>query len=552
MAITSVTDADGFAQINLVNIDILNKDWIIITGTTNYNGSHQVRAALPTHVIIDFPFGANETGTAQRYYQNYTTIIQINAGIAPNHEFAASDPISLIGTIEQRPDTDNITLADVRDYVKNKLNTNYNEDQSSWPNDLNGWTDFYIAWAERYDDSDGTDVTDFTSAFTNDEESGNIIYLHAVHGALQFGNARGGNMFDHVIFGSAYFDSDAKFMTFFERLKLIDDNNFNLSIIFNQNGEYPNLNIVRTQIKEFDINGTFITTQIFAIPRQDYGLYRIDNFNDLTFNPLTNYLEIVILDGGDIELSETKIIDIEVSCSNANQFPQAIFNFGNGIKLDQGTANYMENKDLAARAFPDDGYFEFWMKINNDGPAFLGTSEWFSTDEDTSGLSNNEALFDIAASRWRTTIWETAGNNLNIISTSNIVDWDQEIRQHIILTWEKDGATWDYYLYLDSVLQNSVLNSSVNLTTFIEGIFLGKVATAGRHSFNFGIVRHAEQLLSQANVDTLYNSGAGSFGIGTRIFEYDFDEVIGGDTIEDKSGNGFDLTIIGSFTEVAF
>lgn len=315
IAVTSITDSDGFAQINFVNTDILKRDWVEITGTTNNNGIFQVRAALPTFIILDTPFIENDSGFAQRYYQNYTTLIQVYAGIAPAHEHAATDPISLIGTIEQRPDTNNITLADVHEYVKNKMNTDYNESQASWPNDLNGWTDFYIAWAERFDDSDGTTVTNETSIFTNDTDIDGIIYLHAVQSALQFGSDRGGNMFDHVVFDStgAYYDASALFMTFFERLKIIDYNNFNVSIILDMNAEYPNLNIIRLEVTEFDKSGSTLGSTITAILRQDYGLYRID-LAGITFQGDTNYIEIVLLDSLNIELSETKTIDIDVEC----------------------------------------------------------------------------------------------------------------------------------------------------------------------------------------------------------------------------------------------
>jgi len=253
VAITSVTDdGNGFAELNHgSSTGLVAKEWVNVAGSAAYDGAHQIRSVNGNNLIIDFPFGATDTGTSQEYYNNYTTLIRVYAGIDPAHTFASQKPIVLIGTIEQRPDTDSITLADVRDYVKNKLNTIYNEDQASWPNDINGWTDFYIAFAERYDLVTAGVVSDFTSAFTDDGSP--INYLHATHSALQFGNARGGNMDDYAINDSPYGDL-AKWMTDFERLKIIDGQNWNVSIIMDITFE------VTLEILQFDKNGDALTT----------------------------------------------------------------------------------------------------------------------------------------------------------------------------------------------------------------------------------------------------------------------------------------------------
>ncbi len=316
IAITSITDDNGFAKINRGSNDgEVAKEWILIDGTTNYDGPQQITAVDGNNLTIDAPFVDNDTGTTLIYFQNYTTLIRVNVGLDPTHEHAADKPNTLVGTIEQRPDTNNITLSDVREYVKNKLNTNYDESQSGWPNDLNSWTDFYISFAERYDLVTANVVGDFTSAFTDDTEGGDIIFLKAVHGALQFGDARGGNMFDFVVFDDtgAYFDGDAKYMTFFERPKIIDCNNFNLSIILDQNAEYPDLNIIRLKITEFDSNDNELLTTITEISRQDYGLYRLD-LDGLLFQDDVNYINFVLLDSGSFELSETKRIDVDIEC----------------------------------------------------------------------------------------------------------------------------------------------------------------------------------------------------------------------------------------------
>ncbi len=310
--ITGVTDDNGFAKLAFdLSVGVNANEWIEVTFANVYNGVHRVIEVSGLDLTIDFPFSVNTIGNAQKYFQNYTTLIEVYAGLQPTHEHAATKPIELIGTIEQRPDTDNSTLADVRDYVKNKLNTIYDQSQTSWPNDLNGWTDFYISFAERYDIATAGVVSDFTSDFTDDTDVDGIIYLKAINGGLQFGATRGGNMFDHVVFDStgAYFDGGALFMTFFERPEIIDSNNFDISIILDANGEYPNLNIIRKRVIEYDVNGVQLSETITAVPRQDYGLYRID-IGITQFAVGIDHLELTLLDTNNFVLSEVKTISI--------------------------------------------------------------------------------------------------------------------------------------------------------------------------------------------------------------------------------------------------
>lgn len=286
VAITSVSDNSGNAQLNHgSSTGIIAKEWVLVAGTTNYNGAHQVLSVSGNNLIIDFPFGASETGTSQVYYQNYTTLVQVYAGIDPAHTHAATKPIELIGTIEQKPDTDNITFADVRDYVKEKLNTTYDKSQASWPNDLNGWTDFYVSFAERYDIVIDGVVSDHTSEFRDDEADGGINYLKATHSALQFGNALGGNMFDYVIKASPYFDT-ALFMTDFDRPKIIGDMNFDISIIIE--GTFPLIKNITT----YDINNNILDNFQEVIVNDGYGIYRISIDTELSES--VDYIEIFI------------------------------------------------------------------------------------------------------------------------------------------------------------------------------------------------------------------------------------------------------------------
>lgn len=295
--ITAVNDKNGYAQIILASTyeTYVAKEWVEISSTSAYNGVHRVRAVDGGNsVTIDFPYSATDTGTCQRYYQNYTSLIRVYAGLAPQHEFTSSKPIELIGTIEQKPDSDNLTKADVREYVKDKLEMTYDSSQSSWPNDLNAFTDFYISVAERYDSVSNGEVIDFTSAFTNDNDSGDIIYLKAVHSALQLGNDYGGNMYEYVIFADdPYYDGSAKFMTLFDRPKIIDYIPADISIIIDTDTYNNQFDFV---IEEYNINGVLLATMSFSIEDSDYGVYRLPIVNN-SFDDDTKYINVYVDDG---------------------------------------------------------------------------------------------------------------------------------------------------------------------------------------------------------------------------------------------------------------
>lgn len=177
-AINNVSDSGGNVLVNgSAPLGLVVGDSVKIEGTSSfgpgtaaYNGIFKVLdIPVPANgdPVIDTPYlGVTSGGTLEKYYNNYNTVVRVYAGIDPAHTHAATKPIELIGTINQTPDTDNITRVDIRDFVKSKLNTDYDNSQSSWPNDLNGWTDFYISFAESYDDFSTSPVSTVTSEFT--------------------------------------------------------------------------------------------------------------------------------------------------------------------------------------------------------------------------------------------------------------------------------------------------------------------------------------------------------------------------------------------------
>lgn len=301
---SSVTSDNGYARIVLDSTyeTYVAKEWIIIDGSTNYDGVHRIRSISGLNVTLDTAYVATDTGTFQRYYQNYTSVVEVYAGIPSGHSLSAQKPIALIGTIEQRPNTDNNTYVDVRRYILSKLSTFNDIDGVGIPNDVNLWTGFYIIFAERYDSVSSGTIVNFLSSNTSDV--GDPCY--ASQSALQFQNQYGGNMFLYSLQESPY-GGPMEFMTKFTRPTLFTSSYFDISFI---NDDDTGTLLSSFTFKEYDINNTELATQSISISDQDVGLYRI-RLDGYTFNASTKYIKIF--------QSSTELITIDIKSKCTNQ-----------------------------------------------------------------------------------------------------------------------------------------------------------------------------------------------------------------------------------------
>lgn len=332
--ILSFFDTNGYASLVMFTAYTWYEGlYLKITNNSDYNGTYRIRSVVSsTIVVLDTAYisGAATNGYAYPVYSNYTTIVRVYAGLQPTHDHSATKPIELIGTIEQRPDTDNNTIIDVAKYVRTKLSAEYDDSQSSWPNDLNAFTDFYISYAERYDQSSSGSIIDYTSAYTDDAVGGSIYYLHAVNSSLQLGYPHGGNMGDYIIDPDAY-KNPGKWMTFFDRPQIVDGSRISLGIIAN----YTPFSIKRIAT-EPDGTTEEVTT---LISDQDYGVYRIDN-DIIQAGQFTETVSVVALIGG-VEVSETIIIDVDNQCIDYPEEPSGL-TLGNATATTL-TADWIDN-----------------------------------------------------------------------------------------------------------------------------------------------------------------------------------------------------------------
>lgn len=408
----SITEStiSGYAMLNPgltpVGAALSVNDWVKVSDSLYYDGVFRIIDKGVGTLTLDTGYTQNDTCDYQHYYKNYTSIVRVYAGISSDHTHTAEDPVSLIGTIEQRPDSDNITDVDVRNYVKNKLNTNYDDSQDSWPNDLNAWTDFYISFAERYDEVVGGEVVNTTSSYTDDTEGGNIIYLKAVQSALQFGNVNGGNMGDYLI-SSEIYATEAKWLTFFERSKLYDFNKFDLSVI-------NEVLIGTLDISQYDSNDNLLLTENFTVNDEDYGVYRF-NLLQVDWQNGVEYITVKTSAGG-YDLTETHTVDIDDLCAVA---PDPIIPPLTGVITLGSPLNFETDVALFNTAiFLSDGKFiNTWY----DSVTTEGKCRAFEINSDSLGITELDSELTIT----------------NMSSSPNSAKIDDT---HILTAWRDDNG----------------------------------------------------------------------------------------------------------------
>ena len=141
------------------------------TGTSLDGNNFSIKKVLSnSNIIIDFVTQeTSNSGTVIPYYNNYNGLVKVFAGAPDQHVYNVdgSKPMIQVGVIDvdfKNNGTYNIGKANVNAYIKAYLNANFDTDE----NTHYGWTSFYIEYAESYDVSNGSEVTNYTSPFELD------------------------------------------------------------------------------------------------------------------------------------------------------------------------------------------------------------------------------------------------------------------------------------------------------------------------------------------------------------------------------------------------
>jgi hypothetical protein len=168
--VSSVVNSAGYVQLNLAftyeTYEAL--EWVKISGFTEYaDGVYQIiEVKSATEIVLNLRYVANDTGSVQRYYQNYRVLARLYAGLPLEHPSESLKPMELIteSPISVTPNGDSVAVIDVATLLRSQLNFGDAVDGM----DMNHFVGFSIEFAEAWDESNGEIVTQFVTAYQND------------------------------------------------------------------------------------------------------------------------------------------------------------------------------------------------------------------------------------------------------------------------------------------------------------------------------------------------------------------------------------------------
>lgn len=188
---TSATIKTGMTALEFVKLTV-----------NSVEGIYQILQVFSTtQITIDLPYdGGNVFGNCQYYYANYHSKIKVYGGITgTGSEYNA---VKLLATIEAVPravtttSTVNLTEVNINEILKSKIDLLKNDPLGvGIPRDLDAFCEFYIEYAESYDDSsDGYTLGTYTSSYTSDAATP----CYAVNAKLPFKNRYSGWMSEYA------------------------------------------------------------------------------------------------------------------------------------------------------------------------------------------------------------------------------------------------------------------------------------------------------------------------------------------------------------------
>lgn len=259
-----------------------------------------------TNFVIDLTFlGTNVYGNIQFYYNNYHARIKVYAGLTALHKWVAQKPYEYIAEIKEVPDSGNMVVVNINEYLKSQINILTNDLLlGTLPNDINSFCQFYITVAESYDISlDGYTIGSYLSAYADDSVNLEAVACNA---ELPFKNRYSGYMSEYVI--------NAKFLTLFDQPTMFNGYYFEIDIIID---ELIAASIPITLVQETYKNGVFQATYNTVISNfaNNYGVFRVA----LTVKGNEDQQHVYIKTG--LQVSETKTINVNQECgSQAMEF----------------------------------------------------------------------------------------------------------------------------------------------------------------------------------------------------------------------------------------
>lgn len=243
--------------------------YIQISGANSatVNGSFQVLTKTNSFTVtINIPYNAAYDFTGARvilYYNNYHISLNIWAGLNASHPWYAVNPYKKILSISIVPDNTNIASVNINEYLKTSIDVMSNNLQlDTLPNNTDFFCQFYIEYSENYDQSDGTNVTTFTSDLVSDQS---VFEGVAMNSKLQFKSRYSGFLSDYISDGVSI---TSKFLTSFPYGTIYPSQYFDLSFILTDTIYNP---LMKRQCYK---NGSLVGVFYDKISYTGIGLYR--------------------------------------------------------------------------------------------------------------------------------------------------------------------------------------------------------------------------------------------------------------------------------------
>jgi len=389
--ITTFSNYNGYTYLNLSG-DVKTTgtasalEQVILSGTS-VDGVYQiVNWFSDTNIVIDLPYsGANvlSSGTAQYYYWNYHAKIKIYAGISSGHALTTFKPHELIATIKAVPDSNGVITINISDYIKEKISIVKNDLLlSTVPNNIDAWSNFYITYAESYDDSNMYTVEEYVTSYTDDSGT---FEGYALNSILPFKTKSSGYLSEYVSGVTAA--TTQKFLTAFDEPVLTPGKFWDISFIKNtsSSGDYIK--------REVYVDDVLKEVYIDTITDYDQGVYR----HSITQSGWSeDRIDLTYFDSSNNQLSETITVTVSEDCSQQD-FYLTWLNIYGGFEYWNFTARKTYSVDVTGSVTSQKNIYTNWPK---------SYGEFSDTIKQQTSKQSNEVVQ--VASQYLTTAQEDA------------------------------------------------------------------------------------------------------------------------------------------------
>ena len=232
--VTTFYESDGGNTLIVLTYDLNNPaefDKIQFVGTGPLSGVYKIlEVAQPYAIVIDLPYDAGYDMSGYiivKYYDNYAINVNVYAGYPDEHRWNSIKPFELAATLKFVPDEDGNVKFSISEVLRAYVNNRNNLTLDTLPNNTDFSVAFYISYFETYDESDGEDITTYSSDVVEDDFIG-----YALNSKLEFKSESIGHM-------SEYIDAEnnfAKWLTIFENPIIMVGKFFDLSFLNQYNG----------------------------------------------------------------------------------------------------------------------------------------------------------------------------------------------------------------------------------------------------------------------------------------------------------------------------